>query len=170
MTLSIDTDLPVGSLTSSAADFDFLIGKWTVRNRKLKSRLDDCTEWDEFDATLEAMPVLGDTGNMEQYRARPNGVPYYGMAVRLFEPATRLWRIYWANANQGTLDAPVVGSFEDKVGLFYADDTFQGRPILVLYKWDATNPEQPIWSQAFSTDHGQTWEWNWYMYLQRAAE
>jgi len=24
-----------------------------------------------------------------------------------------------------------------------------------------------IWSQAFSTDNGETWEWNWCMYMSR---
>jgi len=35
----------------------------------------------------------------------------------------------------------------------------------VLYQWNKTNPEHPIWSQAFSPDNGKTWEWNWEMVL-----
>jgi len=46
---------------------------------------------------------------------------------------------------------------------FYARDVFQGKDIIVLYHWDRTTPDRPLWSQAFSADNGNTWEWNWYM-------
>ncbi len=57
----------------------------------------------------------------------------------------------------------MVGSFENNVGFFYAKDRYRNKPILVQFKWDATNQKQPVWSQAFSVDKGKTWEWNWYM-------
>lgn len=155
------------SITSSAADFDFLLGQWVVHNRKLKTRLADCTEWLEFGATLEVNKVLAGTANQDQFHADPQGQPYDGMAVRLFDAATRLWRIYWAASNAGVFDVPQVGSFTGPVGLFYAADIWQGRPIHIVYRWDATDPEHPGWSQAFSVDEGITWEWNWYMQLRR---
>jgi hypothetical protein len=62
---------------------------------------------------------------------------------------------------------PVTGSFENGIGKFYVKDTFNDKPILILYQWNVTNPEHPIWSQASSTDNGKTWEWNWEMTLTR---
>ena len=41
------------------------------------------------------------------------------------------------------------------------------KEIVVLYQWDTANPDHPKWSQAFSTDHGKPWEWNWEMTLTR---
>jgi len=32
-------------------DFDFLHGTWHSRQRRLRKRLVDCDEWDEFHAT-----------------------------------------------------------------------------------------------------------------------
>jgi hypothetical protein len=58
------------------------------------------------------------------------------------------------------MDPPVVGSFEDNIGMFYCKDIFQGKPVLVLFKWDKTDKDNPVWSQAFSPDNGRTWEWN----------
>jgi hypothetical protein len=58
-----------------------------------------------------------------------------------------------------------VGSFENGTGYFFAKDHFNGKPILVQFKWDATNREQPVWSQAFSDDKGKSWEWNWCMHF-----
>ena len=73
-----------------------------------------------------------------------------------------------ADSNAPKLDDfPVVGSFEGSVGKFFANDTFNGKEIVTLYQWDKTDPEHPVWSQAFSPDGGVTWEWNWYMTLTR---
>ncbi len=156
------------STTSSEIDFDFLVGSWTVRNRMLIERLSNCSEWNEFDSTLEMHKVLLGSGNFETYRAERDGKPFEGMAVRLFDPNTRLWSIHWADSNAAKFDDfPVVGSFEGSVGKFFANDCFNGKEIITLYQWDKTDPEQPVWSQAFSPDAGETWEWNWYMTLSR---
>jgi hypothetical protein len=48
-----DMELKIApSSTSSQNDFDFLVGKWKVHNRKLKVRLNHSNEWDEFDSEL----------------------------------------------------------------------------------------------------------------------
>jgi hypothetical protein len=158
---------PLPSASSSHHDFDFLTGSWTIRNRKLKSRLNACTEWAEFDATQDMRLILNGIGNTDNFYATVNNEPFVGMTLRLFDPATRLWSIYWADSNRGILEVPVKGSFEGDTGLFYTEDVFEGKPILVKFNWNKSNPDAPVWSQAFSDDQGATWEWNWYMYFTR---
>jgi hypothetical protein len=154
------------SLTSSPSDFDFLQGKWKVKNRKLKLRLKNSNDWDEFESELHMKKALNGLGNVENYYASFDQKLFEGLAVRLFNPQTRLWTIYWMDTNGMVMDQhPVTGSFENGIGKFYANDKFDGKDILVIYQWDATNPNQPIWSQAFSVDRGKTWEWNWEMKL-----
>ena len=154
------------SATSSQNDFDFLEGKWKVYNRKLKTRLNSGNEWNEFESDLHMRKALNGIGNVENYYAIVDDKPFEGMAVRLFNRDTRLWTIYWMDSNAGTMDEhPVTGSFENGLGKFYAKDVFNEREIVVLYQWDALNPKQPKWSQAFSADDGKTWEWNWEMVL-----
>ena len=148
------------SPTSSQHDFDFLVGTWKLRNRKLASRLTHSTEWKSFESRVEMRQILNGFGNIDKYTDQASGKPYEGVAIRLFNPTTRLWSIYWADNNSGSLDPPVVGSFENKIGHFFARDTFKDRPIIVVFRWDARNPSLPVWSQAFSTDEGKTWEWN----------
>jgi hypothetical protein len=156
------------SASSSRHDFDFLPGKWEVHNRKLKKRLEGNNEWEEFKAELHMRKTLGGFGNVEHYYTIIDGKPFEGMAIRLFDPAAKLWTIHWIDSRSCTMDEhPVTGSFENNVGKFYASDHFNGRPIIMLYQWDATDPEHPKWSQAFSPDNGQTWEWNWEMLLTR---
>ena len=152
------------SKTSSANDFDFLAGKWTMDNKRLKTRLNNCTEWVEYKSDDENYgPVLNGIANIDIYRTSYNQVndkPYEGLTLRLFNPQTKLWSLYWVDSNTGVLDPPVVGSFEGSVGTFYCKDIFQGKPIIVMFKWDKTDPNNPVWSQAFSPDNGKTWEMN----------
>ena len=152
------------SANSSKHDFDFLAGKWTMDNRRLKCRLNNCIEWIEYKSSDENLgSLLNGIANLDIYKTSYNMVdntPYEGLTLRLFNPKTRLWSLYWVDSNLGTMDPPVVGSFEGNVGTFYCKDTFQGKAILVMFKWDKTNPDHPVWSQAFSQDNGQTWEMN----------
>ena len=153
------------SATSSQHDFDFYQGKWDLVNRKLKSRLEGCTEWEEFKSTQEMYKILNGLGNIDNFLASFGGQPFEGMTVRLFDPNTRLWSMYCSDSDKGKLDPPVVGSFEQGIGHFFTKDQFRGQDILVVFRWDARDPLLPVWSQAFSDDNGINWEWNWYMYF-----
>ncbi|MBL0182812.1 MAG: hypothetical protein IPP96_11170 [Chitinophagaceae bacterium] len=153
--------------SSSSADFDFFEGKWKLRNKKLRSRLSNCTEWIEFESTQEMYKILNGIGNIDNFLATFDGHPFEGMTVRLFDLETKLWSIYWADSSRGKLDPPVVGSFENKVGHFFTKDVFNGKPVLMVFRWDARDKENPVWSQALSEDKGINWEWNWYMYMSK---
>lgn len=159
----------VPSATSSAHDFDFFIGHWNIYNRKLKTRLNGCTDWIEFEASQEMRTILNGIGNMDNFKTTLDGKSFEGMTLRLFNPLTKLWSIYWADSSKGVLYPPVVGSFENNIGTFYGNDIFNEKQILVKFRWDKTDPASPVWSQAFSEDEGKTWEWNWYMYMTRAV-
>jgi hypothetical protein len=153
----------VAAESSSEKDFDFLLGKWKVLNRKLNSRLSGCSEWTEFEAQVDCRKILNGYGNVDSFHTTIDHRQFEGMSLRLFNPRTRLWSIYWADSEKVELDVPQVGSFENKIGSFYARDTYEQKEIIVQFRWDASNPTTPVWSQAFSQDNGQTWEWNWYM-------
>jgi len=72
--------------------------------------------------------------------------------------------IWWLDArNPSRLDPPVIGGFKDGIGTFVAEDTFNGRPILVRFLWSDITATSCRWEQAFSTDGGETWEVNWVM-------
>jgi hypothetical protein len=150
------------SPTSSNKDFDFLIGKWVMKNRHLNARLANCKEYTEFESTVENHAGLEGMGNFDVVRRQlSDGSVYEGRTIRTFDPQTRLWRLYWMDSNGGPIDPPQIGSFNNGIGLFFAKDYQVGRPVIIVFKWDKTNPERPVWSQAFSDDNGKTWEWNY---------
>jgi len=155
------------SETSSQHDFDFYVGTWKIRNRKLNSRLTGSDEWTEFNSDQQMKIILNGLGNIDDFRATFDGKHFEGMNLRIFNPTTRLWSMYWSDTNSAALQTPTVGSFDGNIGLFFDRDTWDGQDIIVKFKWDKTDPDNPVWSQAFSTDEGKSWEWNWYMYISR---
>jgi hypothetical protein len=147
--------------TSTAHDFDFWMGRWDVRGTRLRERLAGSDEWEEITATSVAWPLLGGLGNVDEFHTEFRG-GFAGMSLRLFDPATATWSIYWADTlRPGPLEDPVVGSFDGNVGVFECEDVFAGRPILVRYTWSRIDTPSPRWEQSFSDDGGQTWETNW---------
>ena len=155
---------------TTARDFDFLFGRWHVRNRCLRERLAGCEEWEEFDATSVARPLLDGLGNEDEFRTDHDG-GMIGASFRFFDPATELWSIYWADSRRcGVLDPPVFGSFGHGLGIFEGDDVLGDRPIRVRFTWSRTRTPSPRWEQAFSADGGQTWELNWVMDFTRAED
>ena len=146
---------------SSVRDFDFWMGRWTVRGRRLRKRLAGCEDWDELEGTAAAWPLLDGLGNVDEFRTGFDG-GFVGMSLRLFDPGTRTWSIYWADSRfPGPLEPPVVGSFDGDVGEFECDDVLNGKPVRVRYTWSRVTTDTPRWEQAFSDDGGVTWEMNW---------
>ena len=152
---------------SGQKDFDFLIGRWKVKNRRLRERLKGSNDWDEFEATVVARHIWGGKANTDEYEGMAPFGPIQGMTLRLFDPSSRQWRLYWANSASGILDRPVVGSFENGRGEFYNEDVHEGRSIYTRFLWSDITETSCRWEQAFSVDGGKSWETNWIMEFTR---
>jgi hypothetical protein len=151
---------------SGTHGFDFFFGLWQVHNRRLKQRLAGSSEWEEFEATSDCHPILGGVGNQDEFLS-PYRPGFIGMSLRLYDPQTQKWSIYWLDNQSVVLQPPVVGQFSGSVGVFEGPDEFNGKPIVVRYVWSRIDTSTPRWEQAFSTDHGKTWETNWIMDFHR---
>jgi hypothetical protein len=158
------------TVSEGQTDFDFLFGRWKVHNRRLRERLKGSSTWDEFEATVVARPLWGGSANVDEYEAAGPAGPIHGLTLRLFNPRSRQWSIYWANRANGTLDVPMIGSFKNGRGEFYDQEMFEGRSIYVRFIWSDITPASCRWEQAFSEDGGKTWETNWVMDLRRVPE
>ena len=152
---------------SGKNDFDFLVGSWSVTNRRLKQRHVGCREWDVFPGFANLRPVLGGLGNVEEIDFPTKG--WSGVTLRFFSPQTNRWSIYWVNSRDGLMQAPVHGSFNGGVGEFFGEDVDGELPVDVRYRWIlGPGSDAARWEQAFSTDAGKTWETNWVMDFVRA--
>lgn len=149
-------------------DFDFIIGQWKVHHRRLKQALKGLEDWEEFDGTSSARKVWGGAANVDEIEG--DSVTWgriQGMTVRLYDPKSHQWRIYWANRKWGTLDPPMIGEFKDGRGEFFNQELFEGRGIYVRFIWSGITENACRWEQAFSADGGKTWETNWIMNFTR---
>lgn len=156
-------------MAASSKDFDFFFGRWQVRHRRLAQRLAGCTDWQDFGGTSQVWPLLGGHGNVDDNLIELPGASYRAATLRSWDPVRGLWSIWWLDGRQpGALDVPMVGAFEAGVGRFFADDTFEGRPIRVRFLWLHSDTPSPRWEQAFSVDGGRSWETNWEMDFSRA--
>jgi hypothetical protein len=150
-----------------AHDFDFQAGRWRIHNRRLKERLQGCTEWETFEATQEARLLPGGLGDIDSF-ITDHWPGFAGMSLRLYNPRTRRWSIYWGSNRIDGLEPPVVGAFDARgVGVFEGRQELDGRPILVRFTWSHITRDGARWEQAFSPDDGKTWETNWHMTMTR---
>jgi hypothetical protein len=155
-------------VNSTIHDFDFLVGRWTVQHRKLKGRLVHSTEWETFSGTCETRLILGGQADVDDNLLRLPDGEYRAATMRVFDPSTKIWAIWWFDGRHPhDLDPPVVGGFRKGVGMFYADDHLNGKPIKVRFIWSGITPHSARWEQAFSEDGGITWETNWVMEFSR---
>jgi len=151
-------------MTSPPADFDFIIGDWTVRHRRLNERLRGCTEWTEFPGTSSTRKLLQGFGNVEDNVLEMPGQTVRAAAFRSYDAPSKTWAIWWLDGRAPhQLDTPVVGRFDGDVGTFLADDVLDGQPIKVRFIWQVRPGGHPTWEQAFSADGGTVWETNWTM-------
>jgi hypothetical protein len=156
-----------------AKNFDFLIGSWRIENRKLKTLLpeEERIGWFEFESTAEVRPILGGAGVIDLYRMPdfPELGEVLGFALRLIDPATQRWSIWWAASSRpGRLDPAVIGEFANGEGHFRGEDAYAGRPVLVRTQYTEITESSLRWAQAFSFDAGRTFETNWVMRFHRA--
>jgi hypothetical protein len=142
-------------------DFDPLIGKWKFHLKRRLNPLTGSNSWVEMDgsgtcfkvwdggADLDTVVLDGPSGHIE------------GLTLRTYDPRSHQWRLYWSNRKNGIVDPPQVGEFKNGRGEFFAQDTIDGKTILVRYVWTDMTTNSPHFEQSFSDDGGKTWEVNW---------
>lgn len=102
-------------------------------------------------------------------RQPSDGDPFEGFTLRLYDPSTETWSIWWSSTRRpGQLEPPVVGQFVNDRGRFECDDVVGGYAVKVRFEWQA-DAVAPVWRQYFSYDLSNTWKLNWEMMFSRVA-
>ncbi len=151
-------------------DFDFEIGTWKIHLRRLLHPLTGSNDWSEFDGTTFTQKVWNGHANLEQFETNGSAGQIEGMTLRLYNPASHQWSIYWATSKNGTLTIPTVGEFKNGVGEFYDHEPINGKMTLVRFIWSRITPNSAHFEQSFSVDGGKTWEVNWITDQTRVSE
>jgi len=159
---------PTSSSTAAADardgqhDFDFEVGKWNLKLKKLKAPLHNSKEWIEFNGTSTTRFAWGGKAQIEEMEVDSPVIGHLeGMTVRFYDTKSHQWSLNWANQKNAHFDTPTIGEFKDGKGEFFDMEMFEGRQILVRYVWSQITPKSAHFEQSFSTDGGKTWEANW---------
>lgn len=148
---------------SNIDDFDFLIGKWKVVNKRLKERLVGNDEWIEFSGELEVRKTLNGYANVDEYKTEFNGEEFHAVTVRVFNPDEKIWSIYWLDTFTYELIPQVKGNFENGIGEFYGEELFKEKIVKLKFSWTKTSDTLAHWNQAYFDEAKKEWEINWTM-------
>lgn len=152
-------------------DFDFEVGSWKIHLSRLLHPLTGSKKWEEFDGTTTTEKVWGGRANLEQFEAdSPSAGHLEGLTLRLYNPESHQWSLYWATSQTGSLGVATVGEFKDGVGEFYDQELINGRMVLVRFIWSKITQNSAHFEQSFSADGGKTWEVNWITDQTRVGE
>lgn len=154
-----------GQQTSTSNDgqhaFDFEIGSWKTKLRRLQRPLTGSTTWVEYEGTTVVRKVWNGRANLVELDVRGPAGHIEGLSLRLYNPEARQWSLNFANSAGGTLTPPTIGEFKNGRGEFFGQDTLNGRTIFVRFVISPLTPDSVRFEQAFSDDGGRTWEVNW---------
>jgi hypothetical protein len=143
-------------------DFDPLIGSWKFHLKKLMHPLTGSTTWVEFEGTGVCYKIWDGRAQYDTIELDSPDVGHIeGLTVRLYNPQSHQWRLYWANSKIGVMDPPQIGEFKNGRGEFLAQDTINGKVVLIRFVWTNLTTNTPHFEQSFSNDGGKTWEVNW---------
>jgi hypothetical protein len=152
-------------------DFDFELGTWKIHLKRLLHPLTGSHKWVEFDGTSVTRKVWDGHAEIEQFETDgAAGGHVEGLTLRLYNPESHQWSLYWASSRSGTLGIPTVGEFRDGRGEFYDQEQINGRIILVRFVWSEISADSAHFEQSFSDDGGKTWEVNWITDQTRTSE
>lgn len=149
------------SASDGQQDFNWELGTWDTKLRRLKQPLSGSREWLEYAGTTTVKPLMEKRANIVEFDVQGAAGRIAGVSLRLFQPATGQWTLHFANLANGSLTEPMQGSFKQGRGTFFGQDTLNGSRILVRFLIIPAGPDQWRFEQAYSADNGKTWEDNW---------
>ncbi|MBV8477743.1 MAG: hypothetical protein JOZ36_13855 [Acidobacteria bacterium] len=143
-------------------DFDFEFGRWKVHLKRLGHSLSGSKQWLQYDGTIVVSKIWNGRANIVEFEAKNGTGQIEGLSLRLFDPGTHQWSMWWANREDGYLDrTPQVGAFQNDQGQFLAFETSSDRWVLVRFIFSGIRRNFVHGEQSYSIDGGKTWEPNW---------
>ena len=109
----------VSSQRDGQHDFDFELGTWKIHLKKLMHPLTGSTTWVEFDGSSVTRKVWDGRSQLEEFETdSPGGGHIEGLTLRLYDPQTHQWSLYWVHRESRAIGVPTIGQFKDGRGKF----------------------------------------------------
>jgi hypothetical protein len=150
-------------------DFDWEIGDWKVHLRRLPHPLAGSNEWVEYEGTAHVRKVWNGRANLLELELNGPAGHIEGLSLRLYNPQSARWSVYFATSDDGTLGTPMVGQFQNGRGEFSDRELFHGNMIDLHFVFSNVTEKSFHGEQSFSPDGGKSWETNWIEDFRRAG-
>ncbi len=142
-------------------DFDFEFGTWKAHLKRMLHPLSGSHTWVRLSGTSIVRKVWDGRANLGEIELGNERSHIEGLSLRLYNPQSHQWSLYFANSKAGSLGTPTVGQFNNGRGEFFDNEDFQGKPVRVRFVFTNITPHSFRYEQSFSPDGGKTWEVNW---------
>lgn len=149
-----------GSGNDHQHDFDFEYGTWKAHLKRLPHPLANSDAWVEYEGTSVVETLWNGRANFGVLEVDGPAGHIEGLTVRLYNPDSHQWRLYWANKD-GILQTPTIGQFNQGVGEFFDQEDFQNQSLFVRFVFSDVTADTFRTEQSFTPDWGKTWESNW---------
>jgi hypothetical protein len=138
-------------------DFDFNIGVWRTEITRILDPLSGATHSIQLVGTVTVRKVWDGHAQLEEIEADGPSGHWEGMTLFLYNPEAHQWSQTFADRKSGMLTTPLIGAFKDGRGELIAQDTIDGRSILVRGVWSNITPNAHHFEEFYSNDGGKTW-------------
>lgn len=143
-----------------ARAFDWEIGAWDTHVR-IRAPLSEDATWTEFNGTSIVHAFSQGRANLVELSVANDERRVEGVSLRLYNPQTHQWSLNFASMRDGQLTSPVFGAFANGRGVFFGQDTVEGRVVLVRFVISDISANSARFVQSYSADGGATWIDNW---------
>jgi hypothetical protein len=158
-TFSADAAPPPTAVSArdGSHDFDFNIGVWNTHITRILDPLDGGQHRITLEGTVTVCKVWDGRAQLEEIEADgPNG-HWEGLTLFLYNPTAHQWNQTFANSKNGTLTTPMIGAFKEGRGELIAQDSLDGRSVLVRGVWSDITADGHHFEEDYSSDGGRTW-------------
>ena len=148
---------PKSAARDGQHDFDFNVGVWKTHIKRILDPLSSASHSIELNGTVTVRKVWDGRAELEEIETDgPNG-HWEGLTLFLYNPEAHQWSQTFANGKVGVLTSPLIGAFNQGRGELFAQDTLDGRSVLVRGVWSDIKPDSHHFEQSYSDDGGKTW-------------
>jgi hypothetical protein len=150
------TPTPTPAVHDGQHDFDFNIGVWHTRIRRILDPFAGSSESVELNGTVTVRKVWDGKAELEEIEADGPKGHWEGLTLFLYNPSAHQWSQSFANSKVGTLSSNI-GEFKNGRVVLIGQDTVNDKMILVRAMWSDIKPDSHQYEESYSNDGGTTW-------------
>jgi hypothetical protein len=148
---------PAAAARDGQHDFDFNIGVWHTHIKRILDPLSGSSHTMELNGTVSVRKVWDGRAQLEEIEADGPKGHWEGLTIFSYNPQAHQWYQSYVGSKEAALEAPLIGSFKDGRGELFAEDTVDGKAVLVRGVWSNITADSHHFQEDYSNDGGKTW-------------